>query len=401
MAGTLNITDSIESSGFPLGFKVAQGSTRTPLLGDMSASDMLKVEVRAMGGHQKECVVTDGMSGSAWRLVCDEGAGLNGTDLAPFPLAFINAGLQADIAGRIMRLAAAREVAIESIRTELVNRYAFEGSFFRGTGRGSAFAPAITVHLDSSAAASRVRALVDTALNSSPLVAAVRTELQNTFALHVNGKRRAPLQVRPSAAPDAPDPLKVWNGVPRPLATATGISNILEKIAPPPASGGRTRPPMRPDEDVRFSIEICGESRWNEGVTESRVWAGTPPGSRFALRSDERLAIDTEAAPSGLALAASGVAFCLMTQLLRYSEFRKYKIRAIRMVQYWPMQIAPGDAPVGVSGNLDTHVFLHGEESDENMGHLLLSSANTCYLHALLGASLEPPLIVRINGQTI
>ena len=44
----------------------------------------------------------------------------------------------------------------------------------------------------------------------------------------------------------------------------------------------------------------------------------------------------------------------------------------------------------GASGALDTHVFLHGGESDENMGHLLLSAANTCYLHAMLGAALEP-----------
>ena len=52
----------------------------------------------------------------------------------------------------------------------------------------------------------------------------------------------------------------------------------------------------------------------------------------------------------------------------------------------------------GTTGNLDTHVFLHGEESDENMGHLLLSSANTCYLHALLGAALQPDITLLHNG---
>ena len=149
---------------------------------------------------------------------------------------------------------------------------------------------------------------------------------------------------------------------------------------------------------MRFAIEICGESHWQDGIAASQTWASKPFGSRFGLKSDERSAGDQ--APSGLALAAAGVAFCLMTQLLRYAEFRKYHIRAVRIVQYWPMQQVSGaDGTLsGTTGNLDTHVFLHGEESDENMGHLLLSSANTCYLHALLGAALQPDITLLHNG---
>ena len=48
MAGTLKVADTIESSGFPLGFKVAQGAARSPLMGMDAAEDTLKVEVRAM-----------------------------------------------------------------------------------------------------------------------------------------------------------------------------------------------------------------------------------------------------------------------------------------------------------------------------------------------------------------
>ena len=402
MAGTLHVADSIESSGFPLGFKVAQGTAPRPLAGMAAAQDILKVEVRAMGGHQKECVVTDGVAGSAWRMVCDEGAGLNGSDLAPFPLGFMSAGLQAELLGRIARLALARAVPIDSLRVELVNRYAFEGSFFRGTGRGSALAPAFQVHLDSPAPALQVRALVDAAAGASPLLAAVKSALANTFALYVNGQRRTPLQVLPSTRADAPDPLKSWRGVPQPLAGGGALAGMVAKLAPPPANTGPPRPAMRPDQDVQFAIEICGESHWQDGIAASETWAAKPFGSRFGLKSDERSAGDQ--APSGLALAAAGVAFCLMTQLLRYSEFRKYQIRAVRIVQYWPMQQvlgadgAPSGTLSGTSGNLDTHVFLHGEETDENMGHLLLSSANTCYLHALLGAALQPEITLLHNG---
>ena len=401
MAGTLKVADTIESSGFPLGFKVAQGAARTPLLGAAPASDTLKVEVRAMGGHQKECVVTDGAAGSAWRLVSDEGAALTGTDLAPFPLGFMTAGYQAELQGRIARLAAARGIAVGSLRTEIVNQYAFAGSFFRGTGRGSALAPAFRVHLASSATAAAVQALINDAANASPLIAAVRTPLINTFALYVNGQRRAPLQVPPSPHADAPDPLKTWKGVPQPLAGADSLDGIVTKIAAPPASTGPKRPPMTPDADVRFAIDIRGASTWNDGTTRSETWAEAPRGSTFGVQSDERTSHD--AAPSGLAIAAAGVAFCLMTQLLRYSEYRKYQIRAVRLVQYWPMTqtLGAGGSPAGSSGNLDTHVFLHGEETDENMGHLLLSAANTCYLHAMLGGALEPQIEVQLNGAKL
>lgn len=400
MAGTLRVADTIESSGFPLAFKVAQGAARSPLLGMSAAADTLKVEVRAMGGHQKECVVTDGATGTAWRMVSDEGAGLNGTDLAPFPLGFMSAGLQADLQGRIMRLAEARDIQIRSLRTELVNRYAFEGSFFRGTGRGSALAPTFKVRIGSPATAEQMRTLVNAAAGASPLLAAVRSGLENTFALYVNGQRRMPLQVLPSPQPDAPDPLKSWKGVPQPLAGAATLADVVTKLAPPPPASGPGGAPMKPDEDVRFAIEIRGESAYQDGVTASQTWLAQPQGSRFGVKSDERADADT--APSGLALAAAGVAFCLMTQLLRYSDFRKYQIRAVRLVQYWPMQqtlgsAAAGAALKGASGNLDTHVFLHGEETDENMGHLLLSSANTCYLHAMLGAALEPQIDLVLN----
>ena len=402
MAATLKVTDSIERAGFPLAFKVAQGRARSPLLGTAGATDTLKVEVRAMGGHQKECVVTDGVTGSAWRMVSDEGAGLNGSDLAPFPLAFMNAGLQAELQGRIMCLAGVRGIPIDTLRTRLVNRYAFEGSFFRGTGVGSALAPVFRVQAGSPATAAALRDLVDAAAAASPLLAAVRGKLQNTFALYVNGQRRTPLQVLPSGNADAPDPLKSWNGVPQPLAGAEGLIDVVAKLAPPPPVTGPGRPPMTPDADVRFGIEICGESAGEGGITSSQSWAEKPHGSRFGIKSDERAGAD--AAPSGLALAAAGVAFCLMTQLLRYAEFRKYQIRAVRLVQYWPMHqsvAGSGAASVltGASGNLDTHVFLHGEETDENMGHLLLSSANTCYLHAMLGAALEPQ--IELEADTV
>ena len=54
----------------------------------------------------------------------------------------------------------------------------------------------------------------------------------------------------------------------------------------------------------------------------------------------------------------------------------------------------------GQAHPLDTHIFLHGEESDERMEKLLTMAQNTCYLHALVHAPLEPEVVLEINGNT-
>ncbi|MGB8433839.1 MAG: hypothetical protein WCE38_06260, partial [Burkholderiales bacterium] len=82
--------DSIEGSGFPLGFKLRQGKARAGIVSGVTGRDVFKVEARQLAGHQKEAVVTEGASGSSWRIVSDEGRHLKGTDLAPFPLGYFN-----------------------------------------------------------------------------------------------------------------------------------------------------------------------------------------------------------------------------------------------------------------------------------------------------------------------
>ena len=68
------------------------------------------VEARKLAGHQKEAVVHEGSAGSRWRLASDEGKHLTGTDLAPFPLGFFNAGLHGDVMGRILGLDSLRQI---------------------------------------------------------------------------------------------------------------------------------------------------------------------------------------------------------------------------------------------------------------------------------------------------
>ena len=391
MALSAPVTDTIESSGFPLCFKVSQGETRPAVLGLADSRDRFTVQARAMGGHQKEAVVTDGAAGSTWRMVSDEGAGLKGTDLAPFPLGFMAAGLQADLLSRLSLLAAAEHIRLENLQSDLINHYAFEGSFFKGTGRGHALPPRIVIRATTDASAARVRALTASAIAASPILAAWREPLVNTFALYANGQRRALPHLAASPAPDAIDPLKAWRDVPRPLAAPRPTQPLIEKLGPAESTAGVTPPSWQ---SGRVEIPIHGTCALEGEVARSTSWANLPGGSRFSFQSPASHHHDH--APSGLAYAFAGVAFCLMTQLLRYVEHHHMKIRALRIVQHAECEVTAG---VARAHALDTHIFVHGEESEAVMERLVQMAADTCYLHAAFHAALEPVVEFELNAQ--
>lgn len=394
MAGSIQVTDTIDGSGFPLVFKVAQGRARPATLAVTSAVERFRVQARALGGHQKEAVASEGEAGTSWRMVSDEGPGLNGTDLAPFPLGFMNAGSQADLLGRIERVARTRGVEVRSLAAELVTDYAFEGSFFKGDGRGSAKPAAFKVKIASGATANEIRDVVRRALDASPIIAMLRTPLVNTFALYANGRRRALTRLQASSRPDVVDPLKAWTSSPRPLAGSEALAGLIEKDGPANSAGAPVA--ALPGQAARIDIPIHGNAEFKLGMTRAVTWANRHGGSRFAIRSDERA--DHDLGPTGLSLAFAGVAFCLMTQLLRYVEYHKMNVRALRIVQDANCEILDGRAR---AYPLDTHVFVHGEESDETMEGLLQMAANTCYLHAALHGSLDPVVAIELNGAPL
>src|SRR6266851_3100848 len=221
------MTDTIDHHGDPLAFRLRQGRYRSSLLG--TGRDVIKVEARQLAGHQKEAVVTQGADGSAWRLTSDEGRHLRGTDLAPFPLGFFNAGLQSDLYGRIRTLAATRNIALDHVEIRVANHYWLAGSFIHGTGEGHAEAPDIEARMQSGASTETIRALVAAAMNASPAIALLRTPLLgNTFALYVNGRWRQVAGAANSASADAADPYRVYARAPRPL-DANGRRDLIEK----------------------------------------------------------------------------------------------------------------------------------------------------------------------------
>lgn len=392
-------TDSIGGCGYPLGFAVHAGSDRPAVLGVGGGSSIYTVEARKFsgGGHQKEAVVSEGADGAVWRLSSDEGRHLKGTDLAPFPLGFFNAGLHADLAGRIVALARERSIEIGRLGIDLRNSYWMTGSFFKGDGEGFAEPAIADVSLESAAVSDAVAELVADAALASPALAAMRTALTNTFAIYVNGRRREVRTMVASTAPDAADPYVTYAEPPSPagetlpdLITKTGTEQEGD-VAPAPA--GTTSRIIRIIKGLSSLVDAGG-------ATETETWLELPGMSHFALKSDENR--DRAGAPSGLALLSAGIVFCFMTQLDRYIEHMKFNISGVRIVQTSPYSTALRDGRlVGAAAPVDTHLFLNGQEDDETYETLMRIAARTCYLHATLAAALEPEVRVTLNGDRL
>jgi organic hydroperoxide reductase OsmC/OhrA len=374
-------TDTIDGAGLPLAFLVRPGAP-TRLLAGEPVRDVFRVEARTMGnGHQKELLVEEGKGGPVWRLVSDEGPNLKGTDLAPFPLAFFNAGLQADFIAHLRRLAQLRGVPLTVRGLEAVNQYYFSGSFFKGTGQGTAEAAVLTLDPGPDADGAQVQRLMADALTASPAHAALAEPLQNTFALYVNGRRYPVVRVAASPGPDQVDPYLAHRSAPVPAADAGRDPELVVRL-PTEAGGGA---PQVLGGEGRVPIRIRGTGMFD---ASGERWVATvhpmSPGARFGFQS--ALAPAGRAAPSGLALAAAGIAFCYLTQLLRYVEYRHHRIRAIRLVQEvaYSMSHDGSAASRGAVEPVDTHVYVNGDEPDEVVQNLLEVAENTCYLHAAL-----------------
>lgn len=358
----------------PLGFRVRRGAARSPVVAGGFGREVFTVEARQLVHHQKEAVVAEG-SGSAWRLASDEGAHLKGTDLAPFPLGFFNAGLQSDLANRVLQLSRRRGLDHRAVHIELSTHYSLTGSFALGTGQGVAEGVSARIRFDTGAAPEALGELARDAMAASPAFAAVERPLENTFALYLNGRRRNPATLPASRAADAPDPFATYRRAPAPIGDGGELAELIAKTG--------AKQPGTPSP-----------------APAAATGGGLPGSTLFAFKCDESA---QDRAPRGLALFAAGIAFCYMTQLLRYIEHMKLPIRAVRLVQYAPYAVAndAGGAPRGGAEPVDTHLFLHGEADDETSEKLQRVAANTCYLHQTLLHPLTPRIEVLRNGKLI
>ena len=159
-------------------------------------------------------------------------------------------------------------------------------------------------------------------------------------------------QARGASTADVADPFLAHAAAPRPSRK------------PEPAVIGKQ--PLDPDAkifsmptstgDLKFSSRVEGGVDPATGLDHVSVVFPGIPASTFSFAADST----GERAPTGLAYAWAGVAFCYLTQLSRYVDTRKLGVTGVRLVQRGP------DA-----GPIDTHLFLNGGTDDATMAELL------------------------------
>ena len=394
------ITPSIQSLGLPLAFPLAgDAGRRAP---DARGGLRIRTVARALDGMQKEAVVHAGRG--AWRLVCDEGPYLNGTDLAPFPLAFYTAGLADSYAGTLLARARLEGVRIDALTITQDNRYTMEGSALQGTMIGGALPVELRIDLETADDHRALAELARAAVPAAPGDALARLTLPSTFAAMLNG---APLPLpgmNASPRPPAPDPATEFDRI-RPAAAGAFADGIISKLESADTvfgveggAGSSLSAEQKRTLHVRGVLALRAD-----GTRETRIQLFKPLGSQFRFLSGD-LPVDggPGRVPDGLMLLSAGIAFCYLTQLSRYAHIVKQKLDACRLVQETVFRPAdPASETCASADPVDTQVFIDSPESAGGVQRMIVMGERTCFLHANLRGSNDARVDVRVNGKPV
>ena len=391
---------TIESLGYPLVFSVAGDGEVAP---DQADRVVVHAEVRCLEGRQKEACIRVG-SGRTWRMVSDEGPYLNGTDLAPFPLAFFTAGMQFSFLSQLLQGARARSIVMRSVTQSQDNFYSMEGSFLRGDATGGAMPARVEVDIESDADPDVVVRLVEMASASSGAQALVRDTLTNVFALTHNGRlcdvdglatSRSTHDSAPSfegATPDTAHP---------------GSDDIITKVQEAEkVRGVEGGAGSSLKAEQKRTLHVHGEARVTDGMAmETDIQLFKPIGSSFRFLCDEIPANGgAESAPPPLAYVSAGVGFCYMTQLGRYAHILGKDLASYSLIQEngfaFEGSAAQGNWSVTAEPT-DTYVFIDSDEADKVAGDFVRTGERTCFLHAAMRGQHSSEIGLRLNGLDV
>jgi len=382
------VTD-ITSLGHPLVYKAATSAPPPPGLPVSEDNIAIRTAVRALTGMQKEALIYTGPTGTVWRMVSDEGPYLNGTDLAPFPLAFFTAGMAFSFVDELLKHARAAGVTVNQVQLTQDNYYTMEGSALRGDMIGGALPVEMSVEIEADVDEETVRRLATQAEKTSPAQRYLTHKLTNTFALNHNGQVTSVVDVAPSPKEPQPEPTPRFAAA-RPLPDDTYAPNIITKLEAAEAvfgveggAGSSLQATQKRTLHVRGVCTLC-----DDGLKEVTVQLFKPLGSTFRFLGDDT---DRERAPSSLAYLAAGVGFCFMTQIGRYASITKQDLKAYSIVQDTVYQISEESA---VAEPVDTHTFLRSGETDETAQKTLAMSERTCFLHAAMRGSNQTKMTI-------
>ncbi len=357
----------------------------------------LRTYVRSLAGMQKEALVVSSEGGPGWRLVSDEGPYLAGFDEAPFPLAFLNAGMVASYANEVVALADQRGIAYDDLRVVLDNHYTMEGSAIKGTMIGGALPPDVTVELATDADEASARNLAADAIDAAPLNGLLRGENTSRFTLTHNGQVLDPDRVAGMDEPALPDVADRYDDIA--VDGPQGAEELMQRVATAEHTEGEGGANSSLQADQKRQLHVRGTCRFEpDGTKVIDVQLFSPKGSNFRFRSDERRADGPQRAPDAATLISAGIAFCFMTQFGRYAAITRKQLDRYRISQdthFSSGGASGGTGQAGAADPVDTHVYLDTQEDDGFARTLLDMGEQTCFLHALCRTDLKPRLQVR------
>ena len=392
---------SIQSLGQPLVFKVNQQSTVLEVPPHVHGEIAIRLKVRALEGMQKEAIVHHEPSNTIWRMVSDEGPYLNGTDLAPYPLAFYAAGMAFSLISESVRHAETYGIKITSLSLLQDNFYTMEGSAIRGDMMAGALPTEITVRISADAPQETLVNLIQLAEASSPPQAYMRDLLKNTFALSQNGRGLDVAPVNPSPARLHEDPEPHFEAL-APLDPSEYLPDIITKLTAAEVKHGvegGAGSSLKSEQKRTLHIHTEGLLR-DDGLKEARVQLFHPIGSTFKFISDET----SDGAPPSLAYLSAGVGFCYMTQLGRYANIVKLGLNSCSIVQdnVFTLSGSARDENLRAGAKpVDTHLFVRLDGTDESARKLLKLGEQTCFLHAAMRTSNRTQLRAEINETRV
>jgi hypothetical protein len=355
-------------------------------------AEAVRSYVRSLAGMQKEALVVSSETGAAWRLVSDEGPYLAGHDEAPFPLAFMAAGLVTSYWNAIAALAHERGAGTDDLRLALDTYYTMEGSALRGTMIGGALPPELQVEARTTGAVAGLNGLCAEAVEAAPVNGLLQGEKRSRFTVTHNGREVEPERVAPIDGPALPDPATGFDDVA--VAGPEGADDLMRRLAEAQRVEGEGGPgsSLQAEQKRMLHVRAVCSAR-PSGLKEVDVQLFKPVGSNFRFLSDEPADGRPGRAPDAATLVSAGLAFCFMTQLGRYAMITKKGLDRYRIVQdvHW----APGTA--GTSGEcdpVDTHVYVDTPEDADFARTLVAMGEQTCFLHALCRTDLAPKVTV-------
>jgi uncharacterized OsmC-like protein len=317
---------SIESSPYPLAFRLPQAPARLEL----------RTRARALAGMQKEAVVSCTPGGQQWRMVCDEGPYLNGTDLAPFPLAYFSTGLVNAFMAEILALARERGLRVTALQVTGDSRYTMQGSAVRGDMLGGALPVELAVDITLQQSDADTRILVTQAAQRSPVQALLSGEHVSRFALQLNGQPVKVDGVLPWENPEAVYMSDDWFDDLRPDGSPDVPDDLIAKL-PGSASvfhgAGGAGSSLAAEQKRTLHVRAIATLR-EDGLSDTQVQLFKPTGSNFRFLCDVMHALSGgERAPAPLVYISAGIAFCFLTQIGRYVTILKVPLDRFAIAQ--------------------------------------------------------------------